>query len=370
MQFKEVKEVQAVEEKSAQEIEKELLEKHEQQFNDEQPQVEEAKVEENVAEQKPEENNTSPELSEEDVLTYIGNRYGKEIGSIDELVAEREASEELPEDVAAYFRYRKETGRGMDDYIKLNKNYDDVADDELIMDYYRQTEEGLDDEDLNDLIDSKFGYDEDLDDESLIKKQKLAKKRELVQAKKFFTEQQEQYKAPLESSVGPASSESTEELTSFRQQAEEAKGLQELNQKRIDLFLKETDRVFNDEFKGFEFNVNDKSMTFKPADASELKRSQETILNFVNKYTDDNNYIKDADGYHKALSVAMNPDKFAKFFYEQGKADAVDDVSRKSKNIDMDMRRTPETTNKGGFQVRSLNQDSGRGLKIKSAKRI
>ena len=33
MQFKEVKEVQAVEEKSAQEIEKELLEKHEQQFN-------------------------------------------------------------------------------------------------------------------------------------------------------------------------------------------------------------------------------------------------------------------------------------------------------------------------------------------------
>jgi len=370
MQFKEVKEVQAVEEKSTQEIEKELLAKHDEQFNDEQPQVDGAKVEENVAQHTPEENKTSPELSEEDVLTYIGNRYGKAINSIDEFVAEREVSEELPEDVAAYFRYKTETGRGMDDYIKLNKNYDDVADDELIMDYYRQTEEGLDDEDLNDLIDSKFGYDEDLDDESLVKKQKLAKKRELVQAKKFFTEQQEQYKAPLESSAGPASSESKEELTSFRQQAEEAKGLQETNQKRVDLFLKETDRVFNDEFKGFEFNVNDKSMTFKPADASELKKSQETILNFVNKYTDDNNYIKDADGYHKALSVAMNPDKFAKFFYEQGKADAVDDVSRKSKNIDMDMRRTPETTNKGGFQVKSLNQDSGRGLKIKSAKRI
>ena len=368
MQFKEVKEVQAVEEKSTQEIENELLKKHEEDFNDEQPPVEDAKVEEESAQS--EDNNTSPELSEEDVLTYIGNRYGKEISSIDEFVSERQASEELPEDVAAYFRYKKETGRGMDDYIKLNKDYNEVGEDELIMDYYRHTEEGLDDDDLGDLIDSKFGYDEDLDEESVIKKQKLAKKRELVQAKKFFKEQQEQYKAPLESSTGSVSAETTEELGRYRQQAEEAKGTQELNQQRIDRFLSETDKIFTNEFKGFEFNVNDKAMTFKPAEASELKKSQESILTFVNKYTDDNHFVDDAEGYHRALSVAMNPDKFAKFFYEQGKADAVDDVSRKSKNIDMDMRRTPETTTKGGFQVKSLNQDSGRGLKIKSAKRI
>lgn len=361
MQFKEVKEVQAVEEKSTQEIENELLKKHEEEFNDEQPQVEEAKVEDN---------NTSPELSEEDVLTYIGNRYGKEINSIDEFVSERQASEELPEDVAAYFRYKKETGRGMDDYIKLNKDYNEVGEDELIMDYYRHTEEGLDDDDLGDLIDSKFGYDEDLDEESVIKKQKLAKKRELVQAKKFFKEQQEQYKAPLESSMGSASTETTEELGRYRQQAEEAKGTEKENQQRVDRFLSETDKLFTNEFKGFEFNVNDKAMTFKPAEASELRKSQETIFNFIDKYTDDNHFVTDAEGYHRALSVAMNPDKFAKFFYEQGKSDAVDDVSRKSKNIDMDMRRAPETTTKGGFKVKSLNQDSGRGLKIKSAKRI
>tara|TARA_R110002020_G_scaffold7161_7_gene30339 strand:+ start:5146 stop:6231 length:1086 start_codon:yes stop_codon:yes gene_type:complete len=361
MQFKEVKEVQAVEEKSTQEIENELLKKHEEEFNDEQPQVEEAKVEEN---------NTSPELSEEDVLTYIGNRYGKEINSIDEFVSERQESEELPEDVAAYFRYKKETGRGMDDYIKLNKDYNEVGEDELIMDYYRHTEEGLDDDDLGDLIDSKFGYDEDFDEDSVIKKQKLAKKRELVQAKKFFKEQQEQYKAPLESSMGSVSAETTEELGRYRQKAEEAKGAEEINQRRVDEFLSETDKIFTNEFKGFEFNVNDKAMTFKPAEASELRKSQETILNFVNKYTDDNHFVTDAEGYHRALSVAMNPDKFAKFFYEQGKSDAVDDVSRKSKNIDMDMRRAPETTTKGGFKVKSLNQDSGRGLKIRSAKRI
>jgi len=89
------------------------------------------------------------------------------------LFSERESSPELPEDVEAFFKYKKETGRGLNDFMQLNKNYDEMDSDMLLADYYRQTEEGLDDDDINDLIDSKFGYDEDLDDESLVKKQKL-----------------------------------------------------------------------------------------------------------------------------------------------------------------------------------------------------
>ncbi len=79
--------------------------------------------------------------------------------------------------------------------------------------------------------------------------------------------------------------------------------------------------------------------------------------------------MKDANGYHRALSIAMNPDKFAKFFYDQGKADSVTESARKSKNINFDsVRSTPETTSKGGTQIRSLNTTSGRGLKIRSKK--
>ena len=79
--------------------------------------------------------------------------------------------------------------------------------------------------------------------------------------------------------------------------------------------------------------------------------------------------MKDTKGYHRALSIAMNPDKFAKFFYEQGKSDSVTESAKKSKNINFDsMRSTPETTNKGGTQIRSLNNTSGRGLKIRSKK--
>ena len=48
---------------------------------------------------------------------------------------------------------------------------------------------------------------------------------------------------------------------------------------------------------------------------------------------DSKGYIKDAEGYHKALAIAMNPERFAQFFYEQGKSQATDDVMRKTKNM-------------------------------------
>jgi hypothetical protein len=356
-----VRDLGEVESKSVQEVEKELLEKHEQQMK-----------EEEQATQEPVTNEETPaeeqkfEIKDEDVLSHIKDRYGKEINSLDELFSERESSPELPEDVEAFFKYKKETGRGLNDFMQLNKNYDEMDSDVLLADYYKQTEEGLDEDDINDLIDSKFGYDEDLDDESIVKKQKLAKKRELNKAKKFFKEQQEAYKVPLESSKEPADAKYDEELRSYRDKMKEAESVEAENQKKREWFSKKTDELFSDEFKGFEFNVNDEKITFKPADAAELKNSQQSPMNFINKYIGEDGLLKDAAGYHRALSMAMNPDKFAKFFYEQGQAAAVDGMAKKSKNIDMDTRRAPEVTKKGGMQVRSVSQDSGRGLKIRS----
>ena len=352
-----VRDLGEVESKSVQEVEKALLEKHEQQMNQEGDPV--IKSENPVEKQE-------LSIKDEDVLSHIKDRYGKEINSLDELFSERESSPELPEDVEAFFKYKKETGRGLNDFMQLNKNYDEMDSDVLLADYYKQTEEGLDEDDINDLIDSKFGYDEDLDEESLVKKQKLAKKRELNKAKKFFKEQQEAYKVPLESSKEPADAKYDEELRSYRDKMKEAESIEAENQKKREWFSKKTDELFSDEFKGFEFNVNDERITFKPADAAELKSSQQSPFNFINKYIGEDGLLKDAAGYHKALSVAMNPEKFAKFFYEQGQAAAVDGMAKRSKNIDMDTRRAPEITKKGGMQVRSVNQDSGRGLKIRS----
>ena len=359
MEFK-VKEVGSVESKSVQEVEKELLEKHEAQMaqQDEVAQVEGGETTEHQA----------TELNEEDVLSFIGNRYGRKINSLEELVEAREESSELPEDVAAYLKYKKETGRGIKDFVRANEDVDSKDPDELLASYYAATEEDLDEEDIDFMISERFSYDEDLDDESDIKRKKLAKKKELAKAKKHFEEQREKYKAPLESSMDAASGVSQEELQAYREYMSTAQGAEEENRKRYEWFQQKTNEVFGDEFKGFEFSVNDKTFSFSPGEAAEIKKAQSDISNFFKKYTNEEGLIDNVKGYHRALAVAMNPDRFAKYFYEQGMSDAVDDLSRKSKNINMDVRQSPQNVSKGGFKVASLSPDSGRGLKIRNNK--
>ena len=127
--------------------------------------------------------------------------------------------------------------------------------------------------------------------------------------------------------------------------------------------------MFGSDFKGFKFNIDQADIVYSPGSVSELKKAQETPLNFINKFMDNNGFISDAEGYHKSLAIAMNPDKFAKFFYEQGKSQATDEVIRKTKNVNMTERNAPEVSVKSGFQVKSVSQPSSRGLKIKSIKK-
>ena len=117
--------------------------------------------------------------------------------------------------------------------------------------------------------------------------------------------------------------------------------------------------------------MNNRKLTFSPGDTAELRKMQSTPQNFIQKFLDESGLIKDAAGYHRSLSIAMNPDKFAKFFYEQGMSDATDDVTRKIKNVNMSERRATETSGMtGGMQVKAVNPDSGRGLKIRSARKL
>ena len=364
-----VKEVTSTDTKSVQEVEKELLEKHEEQFTDSEPKAEETvtvdtpEVEPTIETPKAE----AAELQEEQVLSYIKNKYGRDLTSLDEITAAREEAEELPEDVAAYYKYKKETGRGIDDFVKLNRDIDSIGEDKLLKDYLMSTEEGLDEDDIEDLMD-EYTYDEDYDEESDIKKIKIKKKKTIAKAKKFFNEQKEKYRVPLESSGDSNSVSEDEGYQEYKQYLESAKTIQEENQRKSEWFTQKTNEVFSNEFKGFEFKLDDNSVVFNPGDAAELKNLQSSPQNFINKFLDDNGMMSDAVGYHKSLAVAMNPEKFAKFFYEQGKSSATDGVMKTMKNINMSERTTGEIASKGGTQIRSLSNDSGRGLKIRSKK--
>jgi len=371
-----VRDLGFLEEKSQAEVEQQLLKDHEEKFEENQtPVVTDNKVDfskdkEVKEEEKLDASLPLPELSDTDVLSYIKNRYNKDINSVDELFAEKEANEELPEDVSAYFKYKKETGRGIEDFYNLQKDFNTMDDDIVLANYYSSTEDGLDEIDIQDIIEDKFSFDEDLDEPKDIKKIKLAKKRELAKAKKFLNEQKDKYKTPLESSGGGLSEDQKENLTAYKSYIEKSKSQEDEGKRKYDYFLNKTDEVFNSEFKGFDFTVGDNDFTFKPGTAEELKNVQSDVNNFISKFLNEDGLMQDPKGYHRSLAVAMNPDKFAQFFYDQGMSKAVDDVSRKSKNINMDIRQTPQTVSKNGIKIKPVgNTESGRGLKIRSIKK-
>lgn len=372
-----VKEIGHVEPKSKQEVEAELLKKHDEQFAEtEQEEV----VVEDTTETESTETETAPaveekeiketpsvELTEENVLSFIKERYDKEINSVDDLFQEQKVSESIPEDVANFLKYKKETGRSIEDYVKLQQNFDDMPDDTLLRNYYLITEEGLDSEDVDYLME-EFDIDEEIDEKSEIRKKKVAKKKAIAKAKGYFRKQQEAYKQPLESS-GAANLEESEEYKKLKQWYKDALTQNDAASSMRDRFVKRTEDYFDSEFKGFKFNIGDKEVVFSPQSAEELRSKQNDFRNFVNKYTDSNGEVSNLSEYHRGLALAMNPDKFAEFFYEQGKAEATEDVMRKTKNIKMNTRQAPEVVSKGGMKIKSLSNSSGRGLKIRSIKK-
>ena len=138
----------------------------------------------------------SSELKEEDVLKYIKNTYDKDVSSVNDLFAEKEKPQELPEDVSAFLEYKKKTGRGFEDYVKLNRNFKDMDETQLLREYYQATEEDLDAEDIQYMMED-FAYDSEVDEDNVIKKKKLAFKKEIGKARKFLKSKRKCIRSPL-----------------------------------------------------------------------------------------------------------------------------------------------------------------------------
>ena len=349
------------EEKSVQEIEQKLLEEHEQKMAEPTEPVVETSVEPVIE---------SPQFGDNDVLSYLKTKFNKEVNSLDELFVEKPQQQELlPEDVNAFLKFKKDTGRGLEDFYRVNQDFSKVTPERLLADYMRETNPDFDDEDIAFEYESKFSYDEEEDDEKEIKRKKLALKKELGKAAKYFEEQKEKYKAPLESRMDATiPNEDREALESYKQYISQSSAMQQEQAKKSEYFINKTNDLFSNEFKGFDFKIGDKEVSYKPGTPEQLKAQQTDISKFFNNFVDENGFIKDAKQYHKTIAAAMNPDAMAKFFYDIGKADAIDDSMRQSKNIDMSVRNAPQNIEKGGFKVTALDNDHGNRLKIKSLK--
>jgi hypothetical protein len=302
------------------------------------------------------------ELDDEKVLAHLSGKLNREIKSYDELIQKQ--VEALSPEVEGFAKYHKETGRGIEDYMRVNRDFSKVDDDTLIQEYYKSTEDDIDDDMLR-LYMKKFKYDEDVDDEEKIDEAKILKRQALLKAKKFFSEQKEKYRIPL------ASRESEEEFNAYKEAIARVKTQQEKDKLNRDLFLKETDKVFGEGFKGFEFTIQsgDEKKTEQkilfPVDGAEAKKSQIALSGFLNKFWKDGE-IKDALNYHKSLAVAFNPEKVAQFFYDKAYADAVEYIAKKSKNIDMNLYSGVGGTKKEGVTYERVQSQTDGTMKLKT----
>jgi hypothetical protein len=274
---------------------------------------------------------------------------------VEEAIAEaEETGKPIPENIQKLMDFMEDTGG---DYVKLNQDYSKLNDNDVLYEYYKQTKPHLTNEEINFLMEDSFSFEEEVDDERDIKRKKLALKEQVASARAHLDGQRSKYYEDIKAG-SKLTQEQQKAIDFFNRYNKESETNQKIVKKNSDIFTKKTDQVFNDKFKGFEYNVGDKKYRFNIKDSNEVKQTQSDISNFTKKFLDKNHALKDAKGYHKSLFTAMNADAVASHFYEQGKADAIKDSIAKSKNVNMKPRQTHGEVEAGGIKVRVLGDNS------------
>jgi len=280
--------------------------------------------------------NKEIELSDDKVLSHINKQRGTSYASMDEaFTVPAPEKVKLSESVAAFQKYEQETGRGINDYFHANRDRTNDDDDIVLREYIKEKNPNFNSDDITFSLNQEYGFNEDTEeDEKRIKG--LNKKQKISEARSHFSQQNEQYKGPLESSTTFVPKEEQESYSAWKTQQEQAGANQQANQEVSARFQSDTDSVFSNNFEGFNFNVGeDQVVTYKIEDVTKVKDQQSNARNFIDKHIDEKGSLKDPVAYHKAMLIASDPDGFAKFFMEQGASTAIEKQIKDSKNINM-----------------------------------
>ena len=340
-------------------------------------------VEEAPQEEKKEESQTETQESEESnqvtLEEIIEDEESEEVKEVEkpaeeeitkeEVIKEAASSPEieLPENIQKVVDFMNETGGTLEDYVKINQDYSNIEDSSLLYEYYNQTKSHLSKDEIDFLIEDNFSFDDEVDDPKDIKRKKLAYKEEIAKAKSHLEGLKGKYYEEVK--LGSKLSKDQQEAIQFfnTYNAEQSKQ-QKTQEKQTAHFNNETNKVFSENFKGFEFKVGEnKKYRFNIKDKQAVKDKNSDLLNIFNKYINEDNMLQNANDYHKALFVADNPDEIANHFYEQGRADAIKQLNAESKNINMDPRKAG-VVESDGIKVRAISGDDSSKLRVKIKK--
>ena len=301
--------------------------------------------------------------SEQPVVEEITEEKIEE--QVEELVEEtkeaiteaQETGKALPENIQKLVDFMEETGGDINDYVRLNQDYSVYDDNSVLREYYKQTKKHLTDDEISFLMEDSFHYNEEEDDERDIKRKKLALKEQVASARAYLDGQKSKYYEEIKAG-SKLTSEQQKAVNFFNRYNKESAETKKVVDNNTKIFEQKTNNLFNDKFKGFNFNVGEKKFRFNVKNVNEVKQKQSSLQNFMTRFVDKNSTLTDAEGYHKSLFAAMNADAVAKHFYEQGKADALKESIAKSKNVDMNPRQAFGEVQTGGVKVRVLGDTS------------
>jgi|TARA_R110002050_G_scaffold539_1_gene3939 hypothetical protein len=303
-------------------------------------------------------------------ITPIQEITKEEVKEIAKEVKEAQRDEKilgkpLPENIEKLVSFMEETGGTVQDYVSLNKDYSSYSPKDVLKEYYTKAKPHLDQEEISFLMEDNFDFDEDVDEPREIRKKKLAFKEEVANAKQFLESSKSKYYDEIK--LRPGVTQEQQEAISFYDQYKQQ---QEVATQVHGDFRDRTKKLFNNEFKGFEFDLGEKRFRYGIKDPVKVGELQADVQNFVGKYTNEEGLMTDAAGYHKAMYAAMNADKLANHFYEQGKADGVKSIISGSKNPSKDEPRRVADGNVfiNGLKVKAISGLDSSKLKIKTKK--
>ena len=304
---------------------------------------------------------------EEVILEEVTNEEPKPVKKEVEETVQKEQTPgmELPENIEKLVEFMNETGGTIEDYVKLNTDYSNFDDNNLLKEYYQKTKPHLSSDEVSFLIEDNFSFDEEVDAERDVKRKKLAYKEAVAEAKQHLEGLKGKYYEELK--LGSKLTQQQQKAINFfdRYNKEQVQA-NELKQQAKTVFNKETDKVFNEDFKGFDFQVGDKKYRYNVKDMQGVKDDQSDFVTYLKPWISPQNTLQNASDYHKTLFAGKNADAIATHFYEQGKADAVKNMTTQAKNINMDGRKTDSgVVDTGGIKVKAISGDDSSKLKFK-----
>jgi len=270
----------------------------------------------------------SPQYSDQEiegaVFSFLSERLGRDVNSMDDLTYQAEPQRALDERVEAIAKFVDETGRKPEDWFAYQSlNPSEMDDLTAVRINMASKYPNLTQDEVGLLVQSKYKLDSDMYSDEEVRMSQLQLKIDGSEAKQGISSLRDSYAAPQ------AEEQSVDNVEGF------------IDEEWISKMEKEVDSL-----TGLEFNLgNEKSFTFSLDDSykSELKSKNARLEQFFDPYVrEDGSWDYDTLSSHRAL--IDNVDTIIQSAYRQGMSDGQRNVVTTAANVSMD---APQRGNTG-----------------------